>query len=65
MTIKEFRYHIYNQKECIYHSLEENQFNIIWEMLDSMVGPNTRPSKGDLSYEKVEHCKQLMAESSH
>ena len=65
MITKEFRYHIYNKNECVYHSLEEKQFKVIWGMPDSMVGPNTRPSKQDLSYEKVEFVKEISLDSSH
>ena len=54
MTMTEYEYHIYSNKECIYHSLSESQFQVTWEMLNSMVGTGTELSeKANFTYEKV------------
>jgi hypothetical protein len=47
-------YHIYAKGQCIYHSLSEEKFSEIWEMLHRMIdllGVNI--SAKDLEYEEV------------
>ena len=47
-------YHIYAKGQCIYHSLSEEKFSEIWEMLHRMIdllGVNI--SEKDLEYEEV------------
>ncbi len=51
--MKENLYHIYFKNECIYHSLPEEQFNLIWEM------SKEKMKEDDLSYEKVIRSKLI------
>jgi hypothetical protein len=56
MKDQEKIYHIYAKGQCIYHSLSEEKFTEIWEMLHRMVdliGANI--SKKDLEYEDSSH----------
>ena len=53
-------YHIYAKGECLYHSLNEQQFQDTWQQLQGMVGlMKTDYSREDLSYETV----QLLTEN--
>ena len=48
-------YHIYAKKQCIYHSLSEEEFTKTWDMLHRMfdlIGIDI--SEKDISYEEVE-----------
>ncbi len=59
-------YHIYAKNQCIYHSLSEEKFSEIWDMLHRMVdllGRNI--SEGDLSYEELLVNKEVISNSSH
>jgi hypothetical protein len=59
-------YHIYAKGQCIYHSLSEEKFSEIWEMLHRMVdllGVNI--SKEDLDYEEVHANKLIPLNSSY
>jgi hypothetical protein len=59
-------YHIYAKDRCIYHSLPENKFSEIWDMLHRMVdllGANI--SKEDLQYEEVTINKLIVQNSSY
>ena len=48
-------YHIYARDNCIYHSLNEEQFEDTWEMLKVMVGIlKTDYTESDLSYIKLQ-----------
>ena len=50
----EFEYHIYAKGEVLYHCLSEEDFNVRWQMLNSMCGPSTPLGKeADLSFERV------------
>ena len=49
----EFEYHIYAKNEVLFHCLNEEDFQIRWQMLISMVGPNTQVTKKDLSFTRV------------
>jgi len=49
----EFEYHIYAKNEVLFHSLSEQDFQVRWEMLNSMVGPNSSVTKKDLSFTRV------------
>ena len=44
----EFEYHIYAKGEVLFHCLSEEDFQVRWQMLNSMVGPNTQVTKKDL-----------------
>ena len=47
-------YHIYAKEECLYNSLNEEQFINTWETLKGMVGlMQTDYQLEDLSYEEV------------
>jgi len=47
-------YHIYIKGECIYHSLNEEEFKTTWASLKGMVGlMQTSYTEEDLSFEKV------------
>ena len=48
-------YHIYAKGECLYHSLNEQQFQDTWQQLQGMVGwIKTASTREDLSYETVQ-----------
>ena len=50
----EFEYHIYAKNEVLFHCLNEEDFQVRWQMLNSMCGPSTRLGKvADLSFERV------------
>jgi len=49
----EFEYHIYAKGEVLFHCLSEEDFQVRWQMLNSMVGPNTQVTKKDLSFTRV------------
>ena len=59
-------YHIYAKKECLYHSLSENEFKQTWEQLNNMVGlMKTDYSIDDLNYEELMVNKEAILNSSH
>ena len=59
-------YHIYAKGECIYHSLSEEKFSEIWEMLHRMVEIiDVKFSKEDLTYEELVINKEVVLNSSH
>ena len=53
MTMTEFEYHIYAKGEVLFHCLSEQDFQVRWHMLNSMVGPNSAVTKKDLSFTRV------------
>jgi len=66
MEKQEKLYHIYAKGQCIYHSLSEEKFSEIWEMLHRMVdllGENI--SRKDLEYEEVYLNKLIPLNSSY
>ena len=59
-------YHIYAKDKCLYHSLNEEDFNSIWNDLSRMVGiMKTEYSEDDLSYEELIVNKNISLESSY
>jgi hypothetical protein len=47
-------YHIYIKDECVYHSLNETQFQDTWKQLTNMVGlMKTDITAEDITYEKL------------
>lgn len=59
-------YHIYAKGQCIYHSLSEEKFSEIWDMLHKMVELLGKDiSKEDIIYEELILNKELCANSSH
>ncbi len=66
MRKEEKVYHIYAKDRCIYHSLSEEKFSEIWDMLHRMVdllGKNV--STEDLTYEELLVNKEAIYNSSH
>jgi hypothetical protein len=66
MREQEKLYHIYAKGRCIYHSISEEKFSEIWEMLHRMVdllGVNI--SEKDLQYEEVYVNKLIPQNSSY
>ena len=50
----EFEYHIYAKNEVLFHCLNEEDFQVRWQMLNSMCGPSTPLGKvADLRFERV------------
>ena len=49
----DFEYHIYAKDEVLFHCLNEEDFNVRCQMLNSMVGPNSTVTKKDLSFTRV------------
>jgi hypothetical protein len=59
-------YHIYAKDQCIYHSLSEEKFSEIWDMLHRMVELlDMNISVNDLSYEELYFNKEAILNSSH
>jgi hypothetical protein len=59
-------YHIYAKKNCLFHSLKEEEFYTTWNTLKTMVGlMKTDYSLDDLSYEELLVNKAIVRESSH
>jgi hypothetical protein len=59
-------YHIYAKKNCLFHSLKEEEFQTTWMTLRTMVGlMRTDYSVDDLSYEEVLINKSTSLDSSH
>ena len=48
-------YHIYGKNEVLFHSLEEEEFKLVWDTLNHMIDlMNTDYELSDLSYIKVD-----------
>ena len=59
-------YHIYAKGECIYHSLSEEKFSEIWDMLHKMIELlDSNFSEEDLQYEKVTVNKLITQNASY
>ena len=59
-------YHIYAKGQCVYHSLSENKFSEIWEMMHRMIDLlDLDITKDDLSYEELYVNKEVLLNSSH
>ena len=58
-------YHIYAKDRCIYHSLEKEEFEIVWESLNNLVEIYTEVGRTDLQYEVVTRNPQLIQEGSY
>ena len=66
MTVQSKIYHIYAKNKCIYHSLSEEKFSEIWEMLHRMIDLlDVGISKEDLQYEELLTNKLVTLNSSH
>ena len=59
-------YHIYAKGECIYHSLSEEKFSEVWDMLHKMIELlDSNFSKNDLEYEEVIINKLITQNASY
>lgn len=59
-------YHIYAKDKCLFHSINEDEFNTTWNTLHQMVGIiKTDYSSNDLSYEELVVNKDIILNSSH
>ena len=59
-------YHIYAKERCIYHSLSEEKFSEIWEMLHRMIDLlDMNILEDDLQYEELIINKEVILNSSH
>ncbi len=66
MTEYEKIYHIYAKNRCVYHSLSEEKFTEIWEMLHRMIDLlDVDISKEDLQYEMMYANKLIPLNSSY
>ncbi len=66
MKNQEKIYHIYAKDKCIYHSLPEEKFSEVWEMLHRMVDLLGKDiNKDDLQYESLFVNKEVVLNSSH
>lgn len=66
MKNQEKIYHIYAKNKCIYHSLSEEKFPEVWEMLHRMVDLLGKGiDKHDLQYESLFVNKEVVLNSSH
>ena len=54
MTMTEFSYHIYAKGEVLFTEIVKEDFEVRWNMLNSMCGPSTPLGKeAGLSFERV------------
>lgn len=59
-------YHIYAKNKCIFHSIQEEDFQVTWDTLNRMVGiMKTDYSVNDLSFEELIINKEMVLNSSH
>jgi len=59
-------YHIYAKDKCLFHSVKEDEFELIWKTLNNMVGiMKTEYSTEDLCYEELVVNKEVILNSSH
>jgi hypothetical protein len=59
-------YHIYAKDKCLFHSIDEEEFQVTWNTLNRMVGiMKTDYSENDLSYEELVVNKEMVLNSSH
>ena len=66
MSPKEKLFHIYAKDRCLFHSINEEDFNVTWNTLKGMVGlMQTDYTLEDLSYEEVTVNKEAQNNSSY
>ena len=58
-------YHIYAKDRCIYHSLNKEEFDSVWETLNRLVEIYTEVNPDDLQYEEVIINKSMVLEASY
>jgi hypothetical protein len=55
-------YHIYAKDKCLFHSIDEEEFQVTWNTLNRLVGlMKTDYSVNDLSFEELLINKELEA----
>ena len=60
------KYDIYAKDKCLFHSVDEDEFDITWKTLRNMVGiMKTDYSVDDLTYEELYVSKDVILNSSH
>ena len=58
--------HIYAKDRCLFHSIDEDEFEITWNTLNHLVGlMKTDYGAEDLSYEELTLNKNTILNSSH
>ena len=57
-------YHIYVKKECIYHSLSQEDFDKLWDFVEKLTWL-TDLNYEDIQYEEVILIKDLVLNSSY
>jgi uncharacterized protein YpmS len=59
-------YHIYAKDKCLFHSIQEEEFQTTWNTLNNMVGiMKTDYDVEDLSYEELVINKEVTLQSSY
>jgi hypothetical protein len=59
-------YHIYAKDKCVYHSIREEEFPVIWNTIKNFVSiANTEYNVCDLSYEELTLNSEVVRDSSH
>jgi hypothetical protein len=59
-------YHIYAKNKCLFHSIDEEEFQVTWNTLNRLVGlMKTDYSVNDLSFEELLINKEVVLNSSH
>ena len=59
-------YHIYAKNNCIFHTLNEEEFHITWKTLNHLVGlMHTDYNLEDLSYEELNNNSEIILNSSY
>lgn len=66
MTLQqEKKYHIYLNDNCIYHSLSEEDFKTVWNVLNRLNEFLAREKGNSIQYEEVQVNKEILLESSY
>ena len=59
-------YHIYAKDRCLFHSINEEEFNTTWKTLNNLVGlMKTDYESSDLSYEELVVSRNVSLDSSY
>lgn len=59
-------YHIYAKDRCLFHSINEEEFNTTWKTLNNLVGlMKTDYKSSDLSYEELVVNRNVSLDSFH
>lgn len=57
-------YHIYIKDQCIYHSLQQEDFDKLWDFVKKLTWL-TSINEDDIQYEEVTTSKELALNSSY